>query len=176
MRKTLAFLSILMAGQALAGADSPHYLNASIGAANFAELPSSGSGGLINVGFWVNSSWAVEGGYSYFSSTQYGADVHNSIVDIAARKTFLQQDNFALYGRLGLGYEVDGWSGIAEGAPSCLCRDYSEKHAVVVAGLGATYALNDTLDLQLEYSLFIPSGTTLPGRINAATAGLHYHF
>ena len=84
---------------------------------------------------------------------------------------------FSLYGRAGIGYGIDGWSGTATGAPSWLCAgQYNSNYATGLVGLGGSFALSKHFDLRIEDYAFIPFSNTMNGGINIVTFGTQYNF
>lgn len=157
--------------------ENPIYLNINTGVAKIYNLPTGSWAGSLNAGYNFNSSFALEGGYNILASSQYGATATSSIFDIAAKGTLPLSEVFSLYGRAGLGYGIDGWSGTASGTPSWLCAgQYNANYATALVGVGGSFALSKHFDLRIEDYAFIPFSNTMTGGMNIVTFGTQYNF
>lgn len=153
------------------------YLNINTGVAKIYNLPTGSWAGSLNAGYNFNSSFALEGGYNILASSQYGATATSSIFDIAAKGTLPLSEVFSLYGRAGIGYGIDGWSGTASGTPSWLCAgQYNANYATALVGMGGSFALSKHFDLRIEDYAFIPFSNTMTGGMNIVTFGTQYNF
>ena len=186
MKKLLLAL-VLVSATGVAFADSSDiaqpndgstaYINVNTGWASIHNLPTGSWAGAVNAGYNVNPYFALEGGYNVLASSQFGATATSNIFDIAAKGTLPLSDVFSLYGRAGIGYGIDGWSGTATGAPSWLCAgQYNANYATGLVGLGGSFALSKHFDLRIEDYAFIPFSNTMNGGINIVTFGTQYNF
>ena len=156
---------------------SPAYINVNTGWASIHNLPTGSWAGSLNAGYNVNPYFALEGGYNILASSQFGATATSNIFDVAAKGTLPLSDVFSLYGRAGIGYGIDGWSGTATGSPSWLCAgQYNSNYATGLVGLGGSFALSKHFDLRVEDYAFIPFSNTMNGGINIVTFGTQYNF
>ncbi|MBX9866105.1 MAG: outer membrane beta-barrel protein [Burkholderiales bacterium] len=156
---------------------SPAYINVNTGWASIHNLPTGSWAGSLNAGYNVNSYFALEGGYNILASSQFGATATSNIFDVAAKGALPLSDVFSLYGRAGIGYGIDGWSGTATGSPSWLCAgQYNSNYATALVGLGGSFALSKHFDLRVEDYAFIPFSNTMNGGINIVTFGTQYNF
>ncbi len=187
MKQFLAALLLSLTGFAVADntpalADysnlvSPAYINLNTGVAKIYNLPTGSWAGSVNAGYNFNSSFALEAGYNILASSQYGATATSNIFDIAAKGTLPLSEVFSLYGRAGIGYGIDGWSGTATGTPSWLCAgQYNSNYATALVGLGGSFALSKHFDLRIEDYAFIPFSNTMTGGMNIVTFGTQYNF
>ena len=111
------------------------------------------------------------------ASSQFGATATINIFDVAVKGSLPLSEAFSLYGRAGLGYGIDGWSGTATGAPSWLCNgSYNSNYATVLVGVGGSFALGRHFDLRVEDYAFLPFGNTMNGMVNAVAVGTQYNF
>jgi hypothetical protein len=158
-------------------AQSAVYINFNSGFATLANLPTGSWAGSVNAGYNFNRAFALEGGYNVLASSQFGATVTSNIFDVAVKGTLPLSDVFSLYGRAGVGYGIDGWSGTASGTPSWLCAgQYNANYATGLVGLGGSFALSKHFDLRVEDYAFIPFSNTMNGGINIVTFGTQYNF
>jgi OOP family OmpA-OmpF porin len=187
MKQFLAALLLSLTGAAVADTtpeianssslDNSVYINLNTGVAKIYNLPTGSWAGSLNAGYNFNSSFALEGGYNILASSQYGATATSSIFDVAAKGTLPLSEVFSLYGRAGLGYGIDGWSGTASGTPSWLCAgQYNANYATALVGVGGSFALSKHFDLRIEDYAFIPFSNTMTGGMNIVTFGTQYNF
>ena len=185
--KKLFLALILVSGASVAFADatdtiqpydgSTAYINVNTGWASIHNLPTGSWAGSVNAGYNFNRGFALEGGYNVLASSQFGATATSNIFDVAAKGTLPLSDVFSLYGRAGIGYGVDGWSGTATGSPSWLCAgQYNANYASALVGLGGSFTLSKHFDLRIEDYAFIPFSNTMNGGINIVTFGTQYNF
>lgn len=184
MKKILALLS-LVTGSGLAFADtvqpydgSTAYINLNTGFATMQGLPTGSWTGNLNAGYNFNRAFALEGGYNVFANNQFGATTTTNIFDVAAKGTIPLSQAFNLYGRLGLGLGVNGWSGTANTINCELCQSNNNSNYMLgLAGIGGSFTLNSHFDLRLEDTMYIPFADTFTGStINAVTFGVQYNF
>lgn len=183
MKKYILLLSLL-AGSGLAFADSvqPYdgstaYINLNTGFATMQALPTGSWSGNFNAGYNFNRAFALEGGYSLFANSQFGATTTTSILDIAAKGTIPLSEVFSLYGRLGLGWGINGWSGTVNTINCVLCQSTENNYMLGLAGVGGSFALDKHFDLRLEDTMYLPFASTFTGStINAVTFGVQYNF
>jgi hypothetical protein len=187
MKQFLAALLLSLTGAAVAdntpninnssSLDNPIYINLNTGVAKIYNLPTGSWAGSLNAGYNFNPYFALEGGYNILASSQYGATATSSIFDVAAKGTLPLSEVFSLYGRAGIGYGIDGWSGTASGTPSWLCAgQYNANYATALVGVGGSFALSKHFDLRIEDYAFIPFSNTMTGGINIVTFGTQYNF
>lgn len=183
MKQLLLSLS-LVAASGLAFADSvqPYdgstaYINLNTGFATMQALPTGSWTANLNAGYNFNRAFALEGGYNLFANSQFGATTTTNIFDVAAKGTIPLSQVFNLYGRLGLGVGMDGWSGTANTANCELCQTNSNTYMLGLAGIGGSFTLDRHFDLRLEDTMYIPFANTFNGStINAVTFGVQYNF
>lgn len=134
--------------------------------------------GNFNAGYNFNRAFALEGGYNIFTSSQYGsANTVTNIFDVAAKGTIPLSNLFSLYGRLGVGFGHDSWSGNA--TSNCgICSATNNNYALGLVGVGASFALNKDFDLRLENTGYIPftNGSFNGSYMNAITGGVQFNF
>lgn len=178
MKKLLLSLSLISIGSfAMADDASPVYININTGISTYQALPTGEWTGNINAGYNFNKNFALEGGYNIFSGSQFGATTTASIFDVAAKGTIPLNDVFSLYGRAGLGFGVNGWSGTSNTSNCVLCQNNSSTYMLGLAGAGVSFALSRHFDLRLEDTLYVPFANTYAGSaINAVTGGVQYNF
>ncbi|MBX9866660.1 MAG: porin family protein [Burkholderiales bacterium] len=187
MKQFLAALLLSLTGAAIAdntpnidnssSLDNPIYINLNTGVAKIYNLPTGSWAGSVNAGYNFNPYFALEGGYNILASSQYAATATSSIFDVAAKGTLPLSEVFSLYGRAGLGYGIDGWSGTASGTPSWLCAgQYNANYATALVGVGGSFALSKHFDLRIEDYAFIPFSNTMTGGMNIVTFGTQYNF
>ena len=162
---------------ASAGLSSVAYVNINTGIAKVYNLPTGSWAGSVNAGYNFNQHLALEGGYNLLASSQYGATVTSNIVDVAVKGTLPISETFNLYGRAGLGFGVDGWSGTASGSPSWFCGDdYNANYGTALLGIGGSFKLSKSFDLRVEDYAFVPFSNTMSGTINTVALGAQYNF
>lgn len=183
MKKLLLSLSLISV-YAFAIADesgsdvSKYYVNLNTGVATYQALPSAAWTGNLNIGYNVDSNLAFELGYNLIASKQYTLPVTTSIFDLAVKGTLPFNDTYALYGRAGIGFGMDGWSGDASGVQNCvLCQGNDSSYVLGLVGIGGSVAINKQWSAHLEDTMYIPFATTFAGStINAVTIGAQYNF
>lgn len=153
------------------------YINLNTGVATMQGLPTGSWTGNLNVGYNFNRGFALEGGYNLFANQQMGATTTTNIFDVAAKGTLPLSDMFSLYGRLGLGLGLNGWSGNSS-TPNCeLCQSNDNTYMLGLAGIGGSFALDKSFDIRIEDTLYVPFANTFVGStINAVTVGVQYNF
>lgn len=183
MKKILLILLTSLAGIAIAETTPAvetenAYINLNTGWASIHNLPTGSWAGSVNAGYNFNRGFALEGGYNVLANSQYGATTTSNIFDIAAKGTLPLSEVFSLYGRAGIGYGIDGWSGTANcSAPSCFCSSsYNSNYAAGLVGVGGSFTLSKHFDLRIEDYAFIPFSNTMSGGMNIVTFGTQYNF
>lgn len=181
MKKMLLLLGCLnFAGFVCADQTSQNgaYINANFGAATLQYLPTGSFIFVANAGYNFNRGFALEGGYSQLTSSQFGATQTNNIFDVAAKGTIHLSNIFALYGRLGTGINYMSWGGTATDAPGWFANQRSSNNFMWLAAGGASFTLSKHFDLRLEDTLYIPmgGGNSTAGTINAVTGGVQFNF
>lgn len=175
--KKFLLLSCLFVGAVYAEDSSGAYVNLNTGFATMQSLPTGSWTGNVNVGYNFNDSFALEGGYSLFANQQFGATTTTNIFDVAAKGTLPLSDIFSLYGRLGIGLGINGWSGQSGTGNCALCQSNDNTYMLGLAGIGGSFALDKNFDLRVEDTLYVPFANTFVGStINAITVGVQYNF
>ena len=161
----------------ITNSSSVAYINVNTGIAKIYNLPTGSWSGSLNAGYNLNQNIALEGGYNLLASSQFGATVTSNIFDVAVKGTLPLSEAFSVYGRAGLGFGVDGWSGSASGTPSWLCDDqYNSTYGTALLGIGGSFKLSRSVDLRLEDYAFVPFSNTMSGTINTVALGAQYNF
>lgn len=158
---------------------SPVYINLNTGFATMSNLPTGSWAGALNVGYNFNEALAIEVGYNLLPSSQYGSTtVTQNVFDVAVKGTLPLSSIFSLYGRLGLGLGVNGWSGTAPTTGNCILCDsgLSDTYGVGLAGIGASFKLSQHFDLRVEDYALVPFQNTYTGTANVVTGGVQYSF
>lgn len=156
---------------------SPVYINANTGIGKLYNLPTGEWTGNVNVGYNFNQAFALEGGYNLFAGSQFGATMATNIVDVAAKGTLPLSEVFSLYGRAGVGFANDSWSGTTNVANCILCNNSIDaNYGVGLVGLGGSFALDKHWDLRVEDTLYFPFSNTAAGTLMAFTFGTQYNF
>ncbi|MHA4869466.1 porin family protein [Duganella sp. PWIR1] len=166
MNKFLCSTLIALAASPLAHAEDL-YIGAGFSSADKGHIRYTGSGGVehdseakrsgvaagVFVGYVLSPSWALEVGYRGISNTQkfdldrgYQMEVRTSVSYLAVRNTWRLSEDWALYGKLGVaqGRLKAGVSG--KDAP----QEETVKKNGAYLGLGAAYAINQNVSLQVE--------------------------
>jgi OOP family OmpA-OmpF porin len=136
--------------------------------------------GKIYGGYNIDSTWAVEAGYTDFGKrsynyTQGGAaggvntDAHSYYV--AGKGTWPVAKDFAVFGKLGVArnHNEVTTSGIASVSGS-------DNKTALYASVGGEYAINKNVKVSLEYENYGKSDIDLGRKAGAITAGLRYNF
>ena len=153
------------------------YINLNSGFASFASLPVGSWTGNINAGYNFNRGFALEGGYNLLAGQQFGVSTTTSIFDLAAKGTIPLSEVFNLYGRAGLGWGINGFSGTPNSSGCALCNSLNNGNFMLgLAGIGASFTLDKHFDLRLEDTGYIPLTSSYTGMINAVTFGIQYNF
>lgn len=155
------------------------YINLNTGVATQQFSSSAGIPATINAGYRFNPYLAVEGGYSFIYSNQYGANFYNNIADVAVKGTLPLSSIFALYGRLGGGANMFSWNGtLNECAATWYCANKNSTNFVAMGSVGASFKLSKHFDLRVEDTLFVPigGGNLQTGQINLVLGGVQFNF
>ncbi|NVM76768.1 OOP family OmpA-OmpF porin [Duganella sp. SG902] len=136
--------------------------------------------GKIYGGYNIDSTWAVEAGYTDFGKrsynyTQGGAagglntDAHSYY--LAGKGTWPVARDFAVFGKLGVARNHNDvtTSGIASVSGS-------ENKTALYASVGGEYAINKNVKVSLEYENYGKSDIDTGRKAGAITAGLRYNF
>ena len=153
------------------------YINFDTGIATMSKLPNPGLSNSINSGYSFYKGFAVEGGYNSIISPQFGtATVYSNLFDAAAKGTIPLSSVFQMYGRLGLGVGVNGWTGTA--TDNCtLCTNNNSTFEFGLLSGGLNFSLNKSFDLRLEDVIYVPMiANTTTGLINSLNFGFQYNF
>ncbi|MDD3266777.1 MAG: outer membrane beta-barrel protein [Burkholderiales bacterium] len=174
----LSISAFVFADQSTSSNDSNVYLNLNTGWATMQGLPTGAWTGNFNAGYNFNRNFALEGGYNILTSSQYGsATTVTNIFDVAAKGTIPFSNLFSLYGRLGVGFGYDSWSGTANS--SCgVCSAANNSYGLGLVGVGASFALSKSFDLRIENTGYIPftNGSFNGNYMNAVTGGVQFNF
>jgi hypothetical protein len=185
MKKLLALLSLATASTlAISDTTQPYdgastYINVNTGIAKLYNysMPTGEWTGNINAGYNFNRGIAVEAGYNIFAGSEFGASVMTNIFDVAAKGTIPLSNAFNLYGRAGLGFGRNSWSGTPTTSNCALCQSgNSSSYGLALVGLGGSFTLDKHWDLRLEDTAYIPFSNTYTGTIMAITFGTQYNF
>lgn len=147
MRKILLVLAIAGAN-VTAYADGPVYIDAGIGLnTSWSSLAYN-----ANLGVLVNKYLGVEGGLTYSSGYTYNYSglTYNSdyfMYDVAVKGILPLTQEFALYGKLGAGFNnYSSWNG----CNGCGGPSYSGTNTGLLYGAGAKLTLSRSWSLHLE--------------------------
>lgn len=184
MKKLIISLGLLSCVSAFADTTQPYdgstaYININTGIAKLYNLPTGEWTGNINAGYNFNRGIALEGGYNIFYGSQFGADVATNIFDVAVKGTIPLSNVFNLYGRAGIGFGNNSWSGTSNVTSSncILCNNSTDSnYGLALVGIGGSFTLTKHFDLRIEDTAYIPWSNTYTGTINAITFGTQYNF
>lgn len=199
--------STAVSGVAQASDSSGAYLGAGIGTGIGAthtsqELEHQGGNkvaGKIFAGYNFNKNWALEGGYTNFNKSEFGAyatgkvdgqpaegevllKTKSSAFYLAGKGSYPINDQFSLFSKLGVTrnhFSADGIGSvaIAQGTPPTALRSISGNKLGLYASVGAEYAINQNVSLSLEYEHYGKNRDGFPGRPDdLVTVGLRYNF
>ncbi len=177
MKKILLALLATTATISFADEITPMYVNVNTGIAKLYNMPTGSWVGSANVGYNFNKAFALEAGYTNISGSQYGATSYTNILDVAAKGTLPLSNLFSLYGRAGIGYGNNSWSGTTN-TPNCtLCNNSLDaNYATALVGIGASFALTPHWDLRLEDTAYVPFTNTSTGTIDTVMFGTQFNF
>jgi opacity protein-like surface antigen len=178
VKQLLTLFLLLSSCVALADADSGSYINLNTGVAKLYNLPTGEWTGNLNAGYNFSPYFALEGGYNLFAGSQFGVTTSTSIFDVAAKGTLPLSDIFSIYGRAGLGFGMNAWSGTLTNSANCiLCNNsINNNYGLGLVGLGVSFTLSKHFDLRVEDTAYLPFQNTTTGAINAVTGGVQYNF
>lgn len=184
MRRGYRFLAAVLLGAATIGisnaesSDASVYANLNTGIAKVYNFSSGEWMGNLNAGYEFNPYLAVEGGYSLFAGSQLGVTTATSIFDAAVKGTLPFNDVFALYGRAGVGFGMNSWSGSVVNSSNCiLCNNsISNNYGLALIAIGGSFNVSKNWSLHLEDSAYIPFVNTTTGSLMAITGGVQYNF
>lgn len=154
--------------------------NAGAGSLSSDNKSGTKAAGKIYGGYNIDSTWAVEAGYTDFGKrsynyTQGGAaggintDAHSYYV--AGKGTWPVARDFALFGKLGVARNHN------EVTTTGIATAYgSENKTALYASVGGEYAINKNVKVSLEYENYGKSDIDTGRKAGAVTAGLRYNF
>lgn len=175
----LALLGLIGLSQADELTGSGAYINLNAGYGSLQYLPTGSLATTLNAGYAFDRGFALEGGYAWLPSSQYGASQYNNIFDVAAKGTIPLSSVFSLYGRLGAGVNFQSFSGTTNvGTPYSYCQNNSLSNFVGLAGVGGSFALSNHFDLRVEDTIYVPfgGGNQSAGATNLVLGGVQYNF
>ena len=138
------------------------------------------AGGKVYGGYNIDSTWAVEAGYTDFGKKSYNysvaglpggvrTDAHSFYA--AGKGSWPVNQQIALFGKLGVARnanEVDT-TGIAS-------LNGDKYKTALYASVGAEYAVNKNVKVSLEYENYGKNDIDTGRKSGAVTAGLRYNF
>jgi OOP family OmpA-OmpF porin len=148
------------------------------------------------VGYDLNKAWAIEGGYVDFGKAKYmyagtgalagltgQADIKNSAWFIAGKGTIAINEQFGLFGKLGISSNKSKLSGTTNNAAVNAAAGFpmtaSKTRTDLVYGVGAEYSVTKQVALRFEFEDFGKFGNDNDtGRTKASmwSLGLGYKF
>jgi hypothetical protein len=155
------------------------YLNLNSGIATMQNLPTGAFAMSANAGYNFSRALALEGGYIWLYSSQFGASQTNNIYDVAVKGTIPLSSIFSLYGRLGGALNYQTWGGVAyTGTPQWYATQNSMVNFNALVSLGGSFTLSRHFDLRLEDTVLLPigGGNATSGQSTIVLAGLQYNF
>jgi len=173
-------------GRSSASFNSPDY---SLGNAGVSESQDKTKTAYkIFGGYDFTRNWALEGGYTSLGKPQYNysgiangnATLENSSWSLAGKGTLPLNDQFNLFGKLGLTYNRSELTSTTDN-PGVLAfpASTSKGRSDILMGLGGEYMLNKKLGLRVEYENFGKFGDqNATGRTkeNMWSVGLAYKY
>ena len=159
--------------------DSDAYININAGYGQEQSMPNGAFAGALNAGYNFTDYFALEGGYTYTTSNQYGGQQSNNIIDVATKFTYHATDNFGVYARVGIGYQIFNFGGENSTAPSWYSTYQNTQYNVdAVGGIGLSYAITQHVDLRVEDTIYLPIGCACDYSTNnnLILGGVQYNF
>lgn len=146
MKKLLSFLIILPIAAVNAAPIEPYdgagtYININVGYATLQNLPNGSFSFNTNAGYNFNRAFALEGGWTNLTSSQYSATAYDNFYNAAVKGTLPLSDVFSLFGRLGGGINTTNFSGTS----NCLCSSQDNVNFAWLAGIGGSFVLSTPL-------------------------------
>jgi OOP family OmpA-OmpF porin len=154
--------------------------SAGAGAVSGDNHSGSKAGGKVYGGYNIDSTWAVEAGYTDFGKRSYNysvggaagglnTDAHSYYV--AGKGTWPVARDFAVFGKLGVArnHNEVTTSGIASVSGD-------ENKTALYASVGGEYAINKNVKVSLEYENYGKNDIDTGRKAGAITAGLRYNF
>jgi len=138
--------------------------------------------GKIYGGYNIDSTWAVEAGYTDFGKRSYNytagglpggvsTDAHSYY--LAGKGTWPVAQDFSVFGKLGVARNHNEVTQTGIAAANGLGDENKTK---LYASVGGEYAINKNVKVSLEYENYGKSGTDVGRKAGAITAGLRYNF
>ncbi|MHA4868811.1 outer membrane beta-barrel protein [Duganella sp. PWIR1] len=154
--------------------------SAGAGAVSGDKQSGNKAGGKVYGGYNIDSTWAVEAGYTDFGKRSYNytrsgaagginTDAHSYYV--AGKGTWPVAQDFAVFGKLGVArnHNEVTTSGIASVSGS-------DNKTALYASVGGEYAINKNVKVSLEYENYGKNDIDTGRKAGAITAGLRYNF
>ncbi|KQW90085.1 flagellar motor protein MotB [Massilia sp. Root418] len=138
--------------------------------------------GKIYGGYQIDKTWAVEGGYTDFGSSNYKYSVgtNNGAIDskshsfyVAGKGSYPINDQLSAFGKLGVAYNKNDVHGTGLAAPYAVG---DSNRTNLYASVGAEYAINQKVSLSLEYEHYGKNDIDQGRKKGAVTLGARYNF
>ncbi|CAN7654268.1 outer membrane beta-barrel protein [Pseudoduganella sp. LjRoot289] len=138
--------------------------------------------GKVYGGYQLDKTWAVEGGYTDFGSSDYKYSVgtNNGSIDskshsfyVAGKGSYPINDQFSAFGKLGVAYNKNTAHGTGLAVPY---TSGDSNRTNLYASVGAEYALNQKVSLSLEYEHYGKNDIDQGRKKGAVSLGARYNF
>ena len=138
--------------------------------------------GKIYGGYQIDPTWAVEGGYTDFGSSNYKYSVggNNGAIDskshsfyVAGKGSYPINQQLSAFGKLGVAYNKNEVHGTGLAAPYAAG---DSNRTGLYASVGAEYAINQKVSMSLEYEHYGKNDIDQGRKKGAIPLGARYNF
>jgi OOP family OmpA-OmpF porin len=145
---------------------------------------SSGFSGRVFEGYQLNENFGLEAGYTKFHDvnidTIYDEDVDVKLksyaVDVVAKGTIPLQNNFGLFGKLGVAYLNESLDESTTNNGDMINGGVSISKVLPTFGAGISYDINKNVVADVSWMRIQAVGDTRLNSTDTAMLGLSYHF
>lgn len=165
----IAGAAAMSAAQAQNFTDNPHaYVGAGISSAKNVQLDDYKANGKVYGGYEFNRTWAAEAGYTDFGTNTFAnGNTKGNSYYVAAKATAPINDQFAVYGKLGVEH--------SERKLNTAGLQLTSNDTGAYGALGVQYKLNQQVALTAEYERY-GKEKDFGAKSNVWTVGAHYNF
>jgi OOP family OmpA-OmpF porin len=149
--------------------DQPHaYVGVGVASAKNIQSDDYKAGGKLYGGYEFNRTWAAEAGYTDFGDHDAaGGTTKGHGTYIAAKATAPVNDQFAVYGKVGVQHSERKFDSAA--------LNLKDTDTGAYGALGVQYKLNQKVALTAEYERY-GKEKDIGAKANVWTVGAHYNF
>jgi OOP family OmpA-OmpF porin len=150
---------------------------------NGSHSSTSGFSGRVFEGYQFNENFGLEAGYTKFHDVNIDNDIHDVdtklksySVDLVAKGTIPLQNNFGLFGKLGVAYLNEDFDASTTSNGDMINAGASISKVLPTFGAGVSYDINKNVVADVSWMRIQAVGNTSLQSTDTAMLGLSYHF